>query len=456
MLRSCKQQIGQSVDEYFQKLKQLSSDCDFGDVAAQVHKQEAIRDAFISGLASSELRQRLLEDRNLIMQTAFDRARSLEIAQKNAQQYEINLAVHPSTQQIAAFSENRTESQETQLPDIAAANVSQKCSYCGNRKHSRRSCPARYVECYRCSKLGHFAKVCRSNGSVWRQQQTDTCASVMKLTQNICSLNEPDQSHNKVNISIKINGVHANALVDTGSTLSHLSDSFRKRLKLKLQNSNQSIGLAVKDCSSSSVGTCKVKVELKGESYDKVPMTVLKHLLADAILGQDLHGIMELHQSVNIHFGGFKPALHLGALQPIKTSTPVKLFEHLKNNCIPIATRERRYSMHDKKFISTEVKRLLADDLIEPSHSPWRAQPFIITPENHRKRMVIDCSQTINKFTQLDAYPLPLMQDVVKQVAQYKIYSTLDMSSAYHQIELPESERIYTAFQADGSLWQWK
>ena len=70
--------------------------------------------------------------------------------------------------------------------------------------------------------------------------------------------------------------------------------------------------------------------------------------------------------------------------------------------------------------------------------------------------MVIDYSQTINKFTQLDVYPLPLMQDVVKQVAQYKIYSTLDMSSAYHQIELPESDRIYTAFQADGSLWQWK
>ena len=137
---------------------------------------------------------------------------------------------------------------------------------------------------------------------------------------------------------------------------------------------------------------------------------------------------------INIHFGGFKPASRLGALQPIKTSTPVKLFVHLKDNC--------RYSTHDKKFISTEVKRLLAYDLIEPSHSPWQAQPFIITSENHPKRMVIDYSQNTNNFTQLDAYPLPLLQGVVKQVAQYKVYSTLDMSSAYHQIELPESDRI--------------
>ena len=141
------------MDEYFQKLKQLSSDCDFRDIAAQVHKQEAIHDAFFSGLASSEICQCLLEDCNLIKQTTFNRARSLEIAQKNAQQYENDRALHSLTQQIATFSESQTISQETQQPDIAAHNVSQKCLCCGNKKHSQRSCPARYVECYHCSKL---------------------------------------------------------------------------------------------------------------------------------------------------------------------------------------------------------------------------------------------------------------------------------------------------------------
>ena len=32
----------------------------------------------------------------------------------------------------------------------------------------------------------------------------------------------------------------------------------------------------------------------------------------------------------------------------------------------------------------------------------------------------------------------------------------MDLTSAYHQVELPSSDRLYTAFQADGSLWQWK
>jgi len=47
-------------------------------------------------------------------------------------------------------------------------------------------------------------------------------------------------------------------------------------------------------------------------------------------------------------------------------------------------------------------------------------------------------------------------QDVVQNVAQYNVYSTLDLKSAYHQLELPAEDRLYTAFQADGGLWQWK
>ena len=50
--------------------------------------------------------------------------------------------------------------------------------------------------------------------------------------------------------------------------------------------------------------------------------------------------------------------------------------------------------------------------------------------------MVIDYSQTINRFTQLDAYPLPNINDMVQKIAQYSVFSTIDLRSAYHQIPL--------------------
>ena len=69
--------------------------------------------------------------------------------------------------------------------------------------------------------------------------------------------------------------------------------------------------------------------------------------------------------------------------------------------------------------------------------------------------MLIDYSRTINKFTLLDAYPLPRIPNQVNQTAQGRILSTLDLKSAYHQIPLCEVDREYTAFEADGKLYQY-
>ena len=248
-------------------------------------------------------------------------------------------------------------------------------------------------------------------------------------------------TYSKIKQKVSINSVEANALIDTGSTLSHLSKRFSKLLNLELEQSDCSIGLAVKGHMSKGLGRCKADVHLNDNKYENVSLTVLDNLLTDAILGQDF---MARHKNVNIHFGGEIPTLPFGTLQAMKTSIPVNLFEHLRENTQPVATKFRRYSQADTEFISSKVKRLLNDDLIEPSSSPCRAQLLVVTQVNHKKRMVIDYSQTLNKFTLLDAYPLPYMQDIVRRIAQYKIYSTLDLTSAYHQVELPSSDCLYS------------
>ena len=132
------------------------------------------------------------------------------------------------------------------------------------------------------------------------------------------------------------------------------------------------------------------------------------------------------------------------------------LFEHLAPECKPIATKSRRHSVYDEKFIHAEVQKLLKEEIIEPSKSPWRAQVLVTTNENHKRRMVVDYSQTINRYTYLDAYPLPRIDDLIQKVAQYKMFSTLDLKNAYHQISIRESDKKYTAFEASGNLYQFR
>ena len=56
--------------------------------------------------------------------------------------------------------------------------------------------------------------------------------------------------------------------------------------------------------------------------------------------------------------------------------------------------------------------------------------------QSGKRRMVIDYDTTINRFSQLDAYPLPQIEDIISQLSLYQVFMTIDLNSAYHQIEL--------------------
>ena len=89
----------------------------------------------------------------------------------------------------------------------------------------------------------------------------------------------------------------------------------------------------------------------------------------------------------------------------------------------------------------------MSDGIIESSNSLWQAQVLVVATENHKRRMVIDYNQTINKFTNLDAYPLSKIDDMVENIAKYDTFSTLDLKSAYHQIPIREEKKVFTAFE---------
>ena len=106
---------------------------------------------------------------------------------------------------------------------------------------------------------------------------------------------------------------------------------------------------------------------------------------------------------------------------------PPSLFANISKDTKPIATKSRSFNKDDQKFIENQISCLLEEGLIRRSNSPWRAQVLIVKDElqRHKKRMCIDYSQTINLFTDLDAYPLPRIDDMVNKLSQYKVFFNL-------------------------------
>ena len=140
----------------------------------------------------------------------------------------------------------------------------------------------------------------------------------------------------------------------------------------------------------------------------------------------------------------------------VSTVETPRIFHNMLTTCQPIATKSRNFNHEDKLFIKEEVRKLLNEQIIEPSYSPWRAQVLVARDGRHKPRMVVNYSQTVNRYTILDAYPLPNINEQISEIAKWNVFSTLlDLKSAYYRIPLCPADRPFTAFKADGKLYQY-
>jgi len=75
---------GESIDNFVVRLKRLSQECECQAVSAERYRFELMRDAFITGIQSHVIRQRLLEKSALNFEDAFRKAREMELAFKKS------------------------------------------------------------------------------------------------------------------------------------------------------------------------------------------------------------------------------------------------------------------------------------------------------------------------------------------------------------------------------------
>ena len=497
-LSTRKQRPEENIDDYIRNLRLLAKNCQFQAVTASENHDLHVRNAFIAGLKAPYIRQRLLENKALTLDTAVSTARSLEDAQKNSDTYGASnqtcSAVEPSPTSnrgrppdnpeplVAASRPYTRQPQQNPRPLNPPGNNS-SCYYCGYDLHPRSKCPARDATCDKCRRRGHYAKVCRGNPTPNRRIMAATYSAPVNPRPSaaerhpepkdlepelptswppssalwaICSMSPdtcPNHPLSQSMESVMLNDTPVVATADSASSSSFIHPACAERLKLSLYpvEKDFEVGMASKSLKVLATHCCDVQLKVRDRTYEKVKLFVLPNLCANLILGLDF---LSRHQSVTLNYGGNEPPLSICGFSTLKT-LPKSLFPNLPPNCKPIADTRRRYSLEDQQFIAQEVNRLLKEDIIEPSRSAWRAQ-IVIRKKGEKKRLTVDYSQTINLYTQLDAYPLPLIADLVNQIAQNRVFSTVDLRSAYHQVLLIPEERPYTAFEANGRLYQFK
>ena len=148
---------------------------------------------------------------------------------------------------------------------------------------------------------------------------------------------------------------------------------------------------------------------------------------------------------------------------PIKTDEQRKRAAQFKvelydPGCRPVKQRERKMTpmkiQAAKEWVRTEV----AAGRMEPSSSEWSSQLVFVKKDDSATTPLRPCGDYIplNDRTKKDAYRLPLMEQLIDSVGEWKarVFSKLDATKGFNQIPVHPDSRHLLAISTPDGLYQ--
>ena len=111
----------------------------------------------------------------------------------------------------------------------------------------------------------------------------------------------------------------------------------------------------------------------------------------------------------------------------------------------PIRQPLRRHPQVYLDIIDTEIAKMEAVGVMEPSYSPWASNVVVVKKHDSTPRITLDYRQ-LNSVTYEDSYPLPNIADCLDAFRGASYFTVLDLRSSFYQVPLAEEDRDKTAF----------
>lgn len=125
---------------------------------------------------------------------------------------------------------------------------------------------------------------------------------------------------------------------------------------------------------------------------------------------------------------------------------------------LPVYSKSYRYPFCHKEEVQRQIMKMLDQGIIRPSSSPW-SSPIWVVPKKidasgtKKWRLVIDYRK-LNQKTIDDRYPIPNITEILDKLGKCQYFSTLDLASGFHQIEVDQKDIQKTAFNVEGGHYE--
>lgn len=375
-----------------------------------------------------------------------------------------------------------------------------ECFRCGNRTHKANdeNCPAKDVNCNSCGKKGHFARKCmtmkakRSYEGRERESYKRRRVEVRRVEfEKDQDQSSPTRVHifnvndGGVQVVCAIGNVCVKMMVNSGTSRSIIDDNIWKLMianrfepKKKFFDSTvRFTGYGNKELEQVHAFTAPISVcnaECDAREENATFYVIQKG--SQPLLSQG-NGILFYYEFFLIYINNdlIGTATALGILRiriPSQLAIPINdvttkctfpkikgvmIHVYLKPGAIPSQMPLRRAPVAMLGKIKEQLEELEALDIIErvEEPSPWVSALVPVVKNCGGLRLCIDLRR-LNECIEREHHPLPNFEEMLPSLANARVFSVLDVKSAYHQCELDKESRPLTTFITSFGRFRYK
>ena len=486
--RQTTQSLTESVTDYSHRLKRSAADCQFGDFL-----DRALRDQFVAGVRSNVIKRKLLTTPETQI-TCFDDILKIATTEEKANQFlrELNSAGapdesikhlksgprHGDSKKFAKTKKSSPAATASNHPTTKSSNSTRSCYRCGEAGHLANKCYHVKTVCNFCNKMGHIERVCLTKTRGRQCHHLSTTDPVRESTGDDFS----DSGENDVHmfllrdvrhstsasttnppylVSVNVCDVPVTMEIDTGTGVSVLSTAdFKKLRNAELKKPTvvlRGFSGRIIDCQ----GECVLPVSVNNQTKN-VTLRVVS--TGPSLLGRDLLETFTLpwndirHTPVHkvdhaANLASEFPTLFDDSTLGKLNSTQVKInvdFSrpvYLKSRVVPFSIQEQYDATLDKLEREGVIRKV--------EQSDWASPTVPVRKPDGSIRICADYSSTLNKASKLEQHPLPTIEEMMTKLSGGQKFTKLDLSQAYHQLELSPESRPYTTINTHRGLYEY-